>query len=85
MAEYRESKTPMMKGKKLHSVEIREAEGGGHIVTHHYKDDGMAFHKPKEFVFGEDEGDDLAQHLGKYVHIKPGKMDNAAEERAEGE
>lgn len=69
MAEYRESRTPQSRGKKLKSVEIRDGEGGGHVVTHHYQDDGMAYHAPKDYVFGADEGSDLAQHLGKFAKI----------------
>lgn len=58
--------------KKLRSIEIREAETGGHVVTHHFKDDGAMpmYHEPEEHIFGKDEGGKMLDHLISNLHIK---------------
>lgn len=84
MAQYREAKTPTSGGKKLHHLEIKEGEEGGHVVTHHYTDNGMSYHHPKEYAFGADEGDEMIDHVRKHMHVtaehnKPGEEDEDKE------
>ena len=69
---YKEARSPASKGKQLHHLEVRKAEDGGHIVTHHYEEDGMVYHKPTEHVFGEDEGHEALQHIAKHAEIEDG-------------
>lgn len=83
MAQYREAKTPTSGGKKLHHIEMKEGEEGGHVVTHHYTEDGMMYHKPKEYAFGADEGEDVISHVRKHMHVAAAK--NKAVDEAESE
>jgi len=69
---YKEARTPSSKGKKLSHLTIKQGDEGGHVVEHHYADDGMVFHKPTSHVFGEGEGGDLLAHIAKHAHIKSG-------------
>lgn len=66
---YREATTPKSQGRKLDHLRIHKGEGGGHIVEHHYQDDGMVFHKPAQHVFGEDEGPEMLQHVAKHMGV----------------
>lgn len=68
MAQQREARTPTTRGKRLDHLRIRETVNGV-VVEHHFAEDGMAFHKPKEYEFGPDEQSDLVQHLVKYLHV----------------
>ena len=69
MAEYKEARTTPAKGKMLDHLQIRKGEDGGHVIEHHFANDGMSYHKPKSFVFGEDEGPDALEHIGKHMGI----------------
>lgn len=70
---YKEARTPASRGKQLSHLTVKEGEEGGHSVEHHYEEDGMAYHKPKEYTFGKDEGDELVHHLKKHLHISESK------------
>ena len=83
MAQYREAKTPTSGGKKLHHIEMREGEDGGHVVTHHYAEDGMVYHHPKEYAFGADEGEDVINHVRKHMHVNGAKSKAGDEAEAE--
>ncbi len=78
MAQYREAKTPTSSGKELDHIQIHTGEDGGYVAEHHYKEDGMMFHKPKQYVFGADEGKDLMEHVRKHMHVND-KADEVAE------
>jgi len=70
MSGYREARTPTVRGKKLKSVELIVDESKGETtVVHHYQNDGLEFHKDREYTFGRDEGSDLVEHLGKFAGI----------------
>jgi hypothetical protein len=89
MQAYKEAKTPASRGKVISHLEISEGEEGGHVVRHHYAEDGMSYHKPKEYTFGKDEGSDLMDHLKRHMHIdadsKPKQEDRERESETEGE
>lgn len=68
MSGYREASTPTSRGKQIDHLRIRSTSEGV-TVEHHFKDDGLEFHKPKSYEFAKDEGQDLAKHLGKYGGI----------------
>lgn len=83
--QYREAKSPSNKSKVLHHLQVQKAEEGGHVVEHHYENDGMTFHKPKTYVFGADEGPDMMQHIAKHMNVggpKDGIGDDEGGERA---
>ena len=69
MGVYKESKSPKSKGKKLDRMTISRAEEGGHVVEHHYADDGLTYHKPTRYVFGQDEGGEMVEHVAKHMHV----------------
>lgn len=73
--EYKEASKGPAKGKKLSHLEVREAENGGHVITHHYVNDGMTFHKPVDHVYGADEGDMALSHIAKHAHINSSGRD----------
>lgn len=77
---YKEATTPSSRGKKLDHLRVREGESGGHVVEHHYADDGMVFHKPTSHVFGEGEGGDLLAHIAKHAHISSGAKEEPEEQ-----
>jgi hypothetical protein len=57
--------------KTLHHLEVKEAENGGHMVTHHFNNSGPGeYHQPEEHVFGADEGDKAAEHIMGAANIK---------------
>jgi len=68
MAEYRESRTPASRGKRIDHLRIKPTADGV-TVEHHYKEDGLAFHAPKAYEFSKEETGDLVQHLGKYAGL----------------
>ena len=79
MAQYRESRTPTSRGKRLKHMVVKESENGGHIVEHHFEEDGMSYHKPKEYTYGPDEGDDCLSHIAEHAHIKPSASESEEE------
>jgi hypothetical protein len=79
---YKEAHTPPAGTKKLRHLLVKEGEDGGHVVEHHYHESGMVYHKPKEYAFGKDEGEDVMAHIAKHAHIRHASK---AEEKAEGE
>lgn len=52
--------------KKFHHLEIREGEGGGHVVTHHFE---SYEHRPEEHVFGAEEGGKALEHVASAANI----------------
>lgn len=78
MSIYREARTPQSRGKVLDHITVHRAEGG-HVVTHHYALDGPIVHRPKEHVFGDNEGEELLLHVAKHMGVQP------KEEATEGE
>lgn len=84
MAEYRQSKTPSSRGKRLSKIELKEGEDGGHVVTHHFAEDGLQYHKPKDYVFGNDEGADLLHHVAKCMNVS-GPDEEGTREKADEE
>jgi hypothetical protein len=67
---YKEARTPMSKGKQLHHMEVHEGEDGGHLIVHHYHEDGIMHHMPKEFMFGREEGHEAMKHIAKHMHFE---------------
>jgi len=69
--------------KEFSHMELREAENGGAIATHHF----TAYeHKPEMHAFGTDEGHKLAAHIEHHLGISmPGKShtDKAASKEQE--
>lgn len=68
--ELKMAQSPASKGKRLDHLRVSMGEGGGHVVEHHYAEDGMQYHKPKTHVFGKDEGSDLMAHIGKHMGVQ---------------
>ena len=58
--------------KKLHHIEVHPAKNGGHTVQHHYHSDGMAYHEPDIFAFGE--GPETISHLMDHLGVKENAM-----------
>lgn len=57
--------------KELSHIELKEAENGGHVATHHFT---SYEHRPEENVFGEGDGAALVNHLIKAANIKGVKV-----------
>lgn len=53
--------------KVLSEIRIKEAENGGHIVSHHFE---HYTHEPETHVFGAKEGSKLVAHVVKAAKIK---------------
>ena len=71
-------------GRKFSHLEVRQAENGGHVVTHHYQSDGYQYHKPEDHVFGADEGDMAMSHIAKHAKInETGRAEKDEEEESE--
>ena len=68
--EYREARTPSSRGKHLDHLEIVVSKDGGHVVRHHYAEDGLIYHRPVEHSFGPDEGFELLEHVKKYANVE---------------
>ena len=66
---YKEAQTPRTRGKRLSHLEVHMGEDGGHRIVHHYKDDGLAYHRPTEHLFGKDEGKEVMAHIAKIARI----------------
>lgn len=85
MAGYREARSPSNKSKVLHHLQVQKAEEGGHVVEHHYENDGMTFHKPKTYVFGADEGADMLHHIAKHMNVEAPEKEEGGERAPEHE
>ena len=77
--------------KKLDHMEIREADGGGHVIEHHYehRGSGGSYLGPgmmdrEEHVFGKEEGNAALAHIAKHAGIEH-TMVEKAEEHADDE
>lgn len=64
----REAKTARRQGKRLDHLRVSKSENGGHIVEHHFKEDGMLYHKPASYTF--DSGKDMLAHVAKYQGVE---------------
>jgi hypothetical protein len=69
--------------KKLRNLSVEEAENGGHIVEHHFENNGPAYHDPEQFVFGSGEGDKVLAHIAKHMGI-PGAKEEIGEKEHKG-
>jgi hypothetical protein len=76
---YREAVSKKIKGRMLDHMRLSRGEDGGHVVEHHYAENGLAYHKPTTHVFGEDEGKELIAHLAKHAKINTGDQEEAVE------
>lgn len=60
--------------KELRSIEVEKATGGGHVVTHRFKQDNSGhYHDSEDHVFGTTEGKHLIEHLSSHLGIKGSK------------
>lgn len=62
--------------KVLHHLEVKEAENGGHVVTHHFQHGGD-YHEPEEHVFGADQGQQVSEHIASAANIKTSEPSEA--------
>jgi hypothetical protein len=71
MPEYKEAKGEKRSYKKLEHIEIKPVKGenGGHMVTHHMQNEGMAYKAPEVHMFGKDEGPEMMAHLSKHLKV----------------
>lgn len=54
--------------KKLDHIRVRKAKNGGHMVEHHYQNQGMGpYQEPDVYAFGE--GPEVVAHLNKHLGI----------------
>lgn len=79
-----EKKEVKRKTKKISHIQIKKAKNGGHIVTHHYENDGGGmvmgpYRSPEDHSFGSDEGHKLITHVGKVMGVNPGGQDTPGE------
>ena len=76
------SRPPKKAGpKELKSVEIEKAEGGGHVVTHRFKqNDGPYQESEGPQVFGKSEGAKLMAHLKEHLGIESKEMESGEED-----
>lgn len=56
--------------KELHHMEIHKAENGGHMVQHHFHQDGARYHEPEQHVFGEGEGHAMLAHVAEHMGVE---------------
>jgi hypothetical protein len=82
---YREASTPKSQGRKLDHLRIHKGEGGGHVVEHHFQEDGLMYHKPASHVFGADEGPEMLQHVAKHMGVTNPEQEEEGKNEAEGE
>jgi hypothetical protein len=82
MAEYKEAKGEKRSYKKLDHIEIKPVKGenGGHMVTHHMQNDGMAYKQPEVHMFGKEEGSDMMAHLSKALKVSASKEEHEGPE-----
>lgn len=69
--------------KSLHHIEVKEAENGGHVVTHHFKHGDGAYHEPEEHVFGADQGKEAMDHIASAANISHEPSESEGEETGE--
>jgi hypothetical protein len=69
--------------KVLHHIEVKEAENGGHVVSHHFENKGMGYHDPEEHVFGADEGKQAMEHIASAANIKGEPADEEEQDESE--
>lgn len=63
--------------KTIRHIEVKEAENGGHVVTHHFNHSGGDYHEPEEHVFGADEGGKAMEHIASAANIKSSEPSEA--------
>ena len=63
-------KMPKAGKKELRSIEVSNAQNGGHIVEHRFSSGDGPYHAPEQHVFGADEGSKLMAHLKQHMGIK---------------
>lgn len=86
MAQYRESKTPESRGKRVHHLEVHPTMGGGLSVVHHYhNDDPRNYYPPKTHEFGPDEGAAFQEHMAKHTDGHFHEVAQAAEAEPDSE
>ncbi len=75
------------KPKVLHHIEVKEAENGGHIVTHHFDNSmgGDGYHDVESHVFGADECGKAMEHIASAANIKMEPSEAEGEETGENE
>ena len=56
--------------KELDHITIKNAENGGHVISHHFSHDGGPYHEPEEHVFGKGEGKAMMAHVAKHAGVK---------------
>lgn len=66
--------------KEFSHLEVKHAENGGHIVTHHFTHFN---YKPEDHVFGDGEGGKMLGHVGKVMGV-PGSEEEAGEPQHAG-
>ncbi len=79
--------------KEMRRMEIEPAEGGGHMVTHHYKEmqrngkHGIqtSYVEPERHVFGADEAHDMLAHVANHLAIDEKENDNETNQPEAGE
>jgi hypothetical protein len=78
-----EPSAPKAPKKEFDHMELKEAENGGAVATHHFT---SYEHKPEIHAFGKDEGHKLSAHIEKHLGIKmPGKSSTDSAEETEGD
>lgn len=62
--------------KALKSIEIKQGESGGHIVTHNFDNSGpgYGYNESENHVFGPSEGAKALKHIAKHAHIRGNKV-----------
>lgn len=68
--QYREARTPRTRGKELDHIEIRKNDDGSRTVTHNYKENGLEFHKAKNYDFAPDEIGDFLEHVRRHSGVE---------------
>ena len=73
-----------MRPKVLHSIEVKHAENGGHILSHRFDNSGpgYGYHETEDHAFGAEEGDKVIAHIAKHMGLSRGKAEEK-EEKAE--
>ena len=75
------SARPRKMKKEFRAMELRPAEGGGAVATHHFSGP----HESETHVFGADEGEKLAAHVMQHMGMKGGAPETGVEESDEEE
>jgi hypothetical protein len=66
--------------KVLDHLEVKEAENGGHTVTHHFT---SYEHAPEVHAFGPAQGEEAMLHIAKNANIAEPVKDEQAKEHEE--